>query len=68
MIEQWPEAPKKAAEKILDHYGRPNEATATKMFWYRTGPWSRMELTADEDEVAHNFPTPHTDYFTQYVD
>ena len=29
-------------------------------------PWSRMELTADE--VLHNFPTPHTDYITQYVD
>jgi hypothetical protein len=66
IVEQWPEAPKKAAEKLLDHYGAPNEATATKLFWYRTGPWSRIELTADE--VVHNFPTPHTDYLTQYVD
>jgi choline dehydrogenase-like flavoprotein len=30
-----------------------------------TGPWSRMEITADQ--VVHNFPTPHTDYFTQYI-
>ncbi len=66
IIEQWPEAPKKTAEKILDHYGPPNEATPTKLFWYRTGPWSRMVLTADE--VVHNFPTPHTDFLTQYVD
>ena len=66
IIEQWPEAPKKAAEKILDHYGPPNEATRTKLFWYRTEKWARMELTADE--VVHNFPTPHTDYLTQYVD
>jgi hypothetical protein len=66
IIEQWPEAPRKTAETVLDHYGAPNEATPTKLFWYRTGAWSRMELTADE--VAHNFPTPHTDYFTQYVD
>jgi hypothetical protein len=66
IIEQWPEAPRKTAEKLLDHYGAPNEATPTKFFWYRTGPWSRMELTADE--VVHNFPTPHTDFFTQYVD
>jgi hypothetical protein len=36
------------------------------LFWYRTGPWSRMALTADE--VAHDFPTPHTGFFTQYVD
>ncbi|MBT2530478.1 hypothetical protein J7E91_35335 [Streptomyces sp. ISL-99] len=66
IVEQWPEAPKKVAEKILDHYGAPNEATPTKLLWYRTGPWSRMELTADE--VAHNFPTPHTDLLLQYVD
>ncbi|MDP8959046.1 MAG: hypothetical protein M3N51_07570 [Actinomycetota bacterium] len=66
IIEQWPTAPRKVAEKILDHYGPPNEATTTKMFWYRTGPWARMELSADE--VAHNFPTPHTDFLTQYVD
>lgn len=25
-----------------------------------------MELTADE--IVHDFPTPHTDYLTQYVD
>lgn len=66
IVEEWPEAPKKAAEKILEHYGAPNEATPTKLLWYRTGPWARMELTADE--VVHNFPTPHTDYLTQYVD
>jgi hypothetical protein len=66
IIEGWPDAPKKAAMKILDHYGPPNEATPTKLFWYRTGPWARMELTANE--VLHKFPMPHVDFFTQYVD
>ena len=66
IIAQWPAAPQKVGEKLLDHYGPPNEATPTKLFWYRTGPWARMELTADE--VLHNFPTPHTDFLTQYVD
>lgn len=66
IIEQWPEAPKAAAKKFLDHYGPPNEATPTKLFWYRKGPWAHIELTADE--VIHNFPTEHVDYLTQYVD
>ncbi len=66
IISDWREAPQRAAEKLLDHYGPPNEATPTKLLWYRTGPWSRIELTADE--VVHNFPTAHTDYLTQYVD
>ncbi|WP_214865706.1 hypothetical protein [Arthrobacter sp. ISL-30] len=65
IIEQWPEAPKMTAAGVLEKYGPPNEATVTKLLWYRTGPWSRMELTSDE--VVHNFPTPHVDYFTQYV-
>ena len=65
VIESWPDAPKQVAEKLLDSYGAPHEITPTKLFWYETGPWSRMELTADE--ALHNFPTPHTDFFTQYV-
>jgi hypothetical protein len=66
IIETWPEAPKGEAKKLLDHYGPPNEATPTKLFWYRTGPWARIELTADE--ILHSFPTTHTDFLTQYVD
>ncbi|MDQ3988209.1 MAG: hypothetical protein M3291_03240 [Actinomycetota bacterium] len=66
IVEQWPTAPRKVAEKLLDQYGPPNEATPSKMFWYRVGPWARMELTADE--VLHNFPTAHTDYLTQWID
>jgi len=66
IVDKWPEVPKKAAEKLLEHYGAPHEATPTKLFWYRIGPWSRIELTADE--AVHNFPTPHTDYLTQWVD
>jgi len=66
IIGKWPEPPRKVGEKLLEHYGAPNEVTPTKLFWYRVGPWARMELTADQ--VLHNFPTPHTDYLTQYVD
>jgi hypothetical protein len=65
IVERWPDAPKMTAEQLLEHYGAPHEATASKLFWYGTGPWARMELTADH--VLHNFPTPHVDYFTQFV-
>lgn len=64
-IESWPQAPKGVAEKLLEAYGPPNELTPTRLLWFETGPWSRIELTADE--VLHNFPTPHTDFLTQYV-
>lgn len=66
IIEDWPKAPQQAARDLCERYGPPHEATPTKMFWYRVARWARVELTADE--VVHNFPTPHTDYLTQYVD
>lgn len=65
IAESWPEAPKKTAGRVLDQYGPPHEITPTKMFWHRVRPWSRMQLTAEE--VVHHFPTPHTDFFTQWV-
>lgn len=66
LVATWPAAPRKTAEKMLEFYGPPNEATPTKLFWYRAGPWRRIVLTSDE--VVHNFPTPHTDFLTQYID
>lgn len=51
---------------MMDQYGPPNEATPTKLFWRRNGPWKRTVLT--RDVVMHNFPSPHSDYLTQYID
>ncbi len=65
LIKDWPAAPKKVAEKLIDNYGEPNEATPTKMFWYNTGSFTRIILT--KDEIIHNFPTPHTDFLTEYI-
>ncbi len=66
LVSRWPKAAKMVAEQMLEQYGPPNEATPTKLFWYRTGPWKRIELTSDA--VVHNFPSPHSDFLTQYID
>ncbi len=66
VIGTWPEAPKMAARQMVEQYGAPNEATPTKLFWYRNGPWKRTILTSDM--VIHNFPSPHSDFLTQYID
>ncbi len=66
LIEGWPKAPKMGAQQMLEQYGPPNEATPTKLIWYRIGPWKRTVVTSDE--VAHNFPAPHTDFLSQYID
>ncbi len=66
LIADWPDAPQKGARQMLEQYGPPNEATPTKLFWYRSGPWKRIVVT--RDVVTHNFPAPHSDFLTQYID
>jgi hypothetical protein len=44
----------------------PNEATPTKLFWYRNGPWKRTVVR--HDVVTHSFPALHSDFLTQYID
>ena len=66
MIADWPAAPKRGAQQMLEQYGPPNEATPTKLFWYRRGPWKRIVATSDV--VTHNFPAPHSDFLTQVID
>ena len=66
IIGDWPDAQKHVARQMLDRYGPPNEATPTKLFWYRNGPWKRTELTSDA--AVHNWPAPHSDFLTQVID
>src|SRR5919199_3063535 len=66
IIDGWPEAQKNVARQMLAKYGPPDEATPTKLFWYRNAPWKRTVLTCDV--VAHDWPTPHSDFLTQVID
>ena len=47
IIQGWPAPQRTVARQLLDKYGPPNEATPTRLFWYRNGPWKRTELTSD---------------------
>jgi hypothetical protein len=66
LIESWPPMSKKAAKQTLDKYGPPNEAIASRLIWYKNGPWKRTIVY--RDEVLHNFPAPHTDVIEQFID
>jgi hypothetical protein len=66
IIASWPEAPKEGARQMLEQYGPPNEATPTKLYWYHNGPWKRTLITSDV--LTHNFPAPHSDFLTQWID
>lgn len=66
LTDQWPEAQKNVAQQMLTRYGPPNEATPTRLIWYRNEHWKRTEITSDA--VVHNWPTVHTDFLTQTID
>ncbi len=66
IIAAWPDSPQRSARGLIEHYGLPNEATPTKLFWYDNGPWKRTVLTSDV--VLHDFPSPHSDFLTQFID
>jgi hypothetical protein len=66
LLKDWPAPQKNIADQMLAKYGLPNEATPTKLFWYRNGPWKRTELS--RDIVLHHWPTVHTDFLTQVID
>lgn len=65
IIENWPPAPKKMAQDMVQQYGLANEATPTLLIWHDSGPWKRTIVTSDE--TAHEFPTPHTDFISQTI-
>jgi hypothetical protein len=66
ILHGWPAPQKNIAQQMIAKYGLPNEATATKLFWYRNHPWKRTELS--RDVVTHNWPTIHSDFLTQVID
>lgn len=73
LIADWPEKttgqqqhPKETAEKMLDRYGPPDEATPQRLIWHNNGPWKRTEV--HRDGPKHDFPIPHIDHLYQYID
>lgn len=66
LIRDWPDTPREVAQKMIQKYGPPHEATASKLVWHKTGPWKRTILS--REEVKHNWPKPHTDVLEQVID
>lgn len=66
ILENWPPLARKATREMIDKYGFPHEATASRLIWFDVGFWKRT--TVYRDEVPHNFPQPHFDVLEQVID
>ncbi|WP_193550774.1 hypothetical protein [Salicibibacter kimchii] len=65
IVNDWNAMPKKAADRTIEQYGPPNEATQSRLIWYNNGPWKRTIVY--RDEIPHDFPEPHTDCIENYI-
>ncbi len=66
ILASWPDVSSKVAQTVMEMYGPPHEATASRMTWFNNGPWKRTELS--RDPVPHDFPVPHPDLLEQVID
>lgn len=65
IIADWPAETKKNAQKVIDQYGAPDEATPSLLIWRNNGPW--VMTIAQREPIAHQFPKPHTDSVEMFV-
>lgn len=66
LLAEWPDDPTQVAQKVIDKYGPPDEATPSRLIWFNNGPWKRSVM--HREGTPHNFPMEHTDYFKQVID
>ncbi|HVS62405.1 MAG TPA: hypothetical protein VMT85_02760 [Thermoanaerobaculia bacterium] len=65
IISNWEKTPRFAANMVMQKYGPPAEATATRLVWFDNGPWKRTVIT--NEPTDHDFPMPHQDVMEQSV-
>ena len=66
ILNSWEQDQRQGALKIIEKYGYPQEAIASRLIWYNNGPWKRTIVF--RDSYPHNLPTNHQDFLAQTVD
>jgi hypothetical protein len=61
----WPIETRALATQLTTKYGKPAEASASRLVWNGNGPWKRTVLY--REEVQHNFPMRHKAVLEQTV-
>src|SRR5699024_8865406 len=66
ILNSWEQDQRQGALKIIEKYGYPQEAIASRLIWYNNGPWKRTIVF--RDSYPHNLPTNHQDFLAQTLD
>jgi hypothetical protein len=65
VIASWPAKTRKAAQALIEEYGRPDGVTARKLTWNDKDPWK--EVAVYRDAVKHAMPMPHEDFLENTI-
>lgn len=66
ILSTWEKEQQEGALKIIEKYGYPDEAIASRLIWYNNWPWKRTVML--RDAVPHNLPINHMDFLAQTID
>ncbi len=64
-LKSWPEKPMSQVRKTMEKYGMPSSIGSHEAVWYDAGPYRYIRVYSEE--VAHDFPAHHTDFYEQAV-
>lgn len=65
IIQDWPKASKKVAQKAVKKFGAPDGRTPSRLIWFEQGGWN--EIILRRDPINHDFPMPHKDVLYQEI-
>lgn len=65
VIARWTPRPRRAARRLIEKYGEPNEISDSRLTWFDNGPWRKTVVY--RDELEHNFPSRHYDFIEQSI-
>ncbi len=65
IIAQWPDRTQRAARKLIEKYGQPNDTADSQLTWFDNSPWRKTIVY--RDELEHNFPVHHFDSVQQWI-
>lgn len=65
LTRNWVAPAREAAQQMYQRYGSPQEFSTDRLVWRNNGGWKSTEVI--NQEIQHNFPTPHTDVLRQSI-
>jgi hypothetical protein len=69
ILNTWQEKLREGAFKLINKYGYPDEASASKLIWYNNGSWKRT--IAHRDAITYLLSNDHSNFLEQtfeYID